>query len=220
MPYEVIQLAPNIVRINMSGHVDKATADIYYPEAWQQLDQCPRPTSILMDARDVASVCPKARDVVDKVRFHPNVGIIAFLVRNRYMLLFSPVVQIFSGLRMYGSEEEALSFLYRHSGVPMPTATTSPVVGAAVPIYRPPDPAPAPPADAPAKKKSGFALPPIFALSFLHNHQKPQPAEPQPVKLVVPPRKQGFNPITDTLTFFTDMLEGMTRNVEEVNAPE
>lgn len=125
MSYQIRQLASDLVHITMSGHVDKDTAEVYHPEAWQLLDACPRPTNIIMDARDVQSVCPKARKIVDQIQDHPNVGTIAFVVRHRYLLLFSPVVQFFSGLRMFGSEDEAMTFFQAQVAVPTGTHPTT-----------------------------------------------------------------------------------------------
>jgi len=130
MPYQLLQVAPNLLHVVMSGHVDKDTAEIYHPEAWQKLDSCPKPTHIIMDAREVQSVCPVARGIVDKVRFHPHVGHIVFIVRQRYLLIFSPVLRFFSGFHMFGSEHEALSFL-KPTVLVSPTTTSVPVTTSA-----------------------------------------------------------------------------------------
>jgi len=115
MPYFIKQLAPDLLHIEMSGHVDQETAKVYYPQACEILDACPKPVHIVMDARSVQSVCPVARDTVDKVRYHPNVGVIAFVVKQRYLLIFSPVVQFFGGIRMFGDERSAIEFLKQRS---------------------------------------------------------------------------------------------------------
>lgn len=220
MSYEIKQLAPNLVRIEMSGHMDKDTAKVYYDEACQLLYGSPKPTNLIMDARDVKSVCPVARDIVDKVRFHPHVGTIVFLVRQRYLVLFSPVVQFFSGLRMFGSDEEAMAFLGQRSYIASPVCvngdsddsvsvdgTSVPVenVTSRVPQYTP---VPAPKFEfnpfGGSKGSNPITGTVTFFTTMVENVSRPFSS----------PR---VDPVTGVVTFFADMVEGMTRSPDDLS---
>jgi hypothetical protein len=115
MSYSLSLLAPNLLRLEMRGHVDKETAENYYSEAWDMLDRCPSDTNILINASGVNTACPMARNIIEKVKHHPNVGMYFFVVSQPYILLFSPIVKFFGGIHIFGSEEEALSFLQQES---------------------------------------------------------------------------------------------------------
>lgn len=200
MPYQLKQLAPDLVHVVMSGHVDKETAEIYHPEAWQLLDSCPKPTNIIMDAREVQSVCPVARNTVDKIRFHPHVGTIAFVVRHRYLLLFSPVVQIFSGFRMFGNEDEALAFFKRTATVqtiPMNAgfssatshATSLPSTVIITETMR-------------LEGEDGVSVPIVNVGSPDHTGK-------------TVPHAPTTNPVQGVVSFFSDMFKGMTCKIED-----
>ncbi len=115
MSYSLSLLAPNLLRLEMNGHVDRDTAENYYVEAWEILDHCPQPTNILINARGVNTSCPVARNIIEKVKHHPHVGMYFFVVNQPYLLLFSSLVKLFAGVHMFGSEEEALAFLQQES---------------------------------------------------------------------------------------------------------
>jgi hypothetical protein len=224
MPYELNLLAPNLLHVKMSGHVDVDTANCYYPEAWQKLDGCPRPTYIIMDARGVESTSPAARNVADKVRNHPNVGTIAFIVRQRYLLMFSPVMQFFSKIRLFGDDQEAIAFLSKEGVVAVPpdALCPDPVVGAGVTR---PDMVGGVPTSSiansvssglPASSHTGtpsrdVATFPTVAPPALAPYEYARMAPPQRLA----PRLPGFNPVTGVVSFFTDMVEGLTRTVED-----
>lgn len=115
MPYELSLLAPNLLRVEMTGHIDRKTAEAYYPAACKLLDNCPKRTNMLVITSCVRSSCPSARPIMEKVRYHPNVGMYIFVVNQSYLLLFSPIVKFFGGIHLFGSENEAMAFLERES---------------------------------------------------------------------------------------------------------
>jgi len=115
MSYDLKLLAPNLLRVEMCGHVDKQTAEEYVPAAWNMLDNCPKPTNILVNTCGIESSCPVARSIIEKVKHHPNVGMYIFVVTQPYLLLFSSIVKFFGGIHLFGSEEEALAFLQQEA---------------------------------------------------------------------------------------------------------
>lgn len=290
MPYQITQLAPELLHVKMMGHVDQQAANAYYPEVCEILDQCESSVHIVMDAREVKSVCPVAREVVDKVRFHARVGIIVFVVKQRYLLIFSSVLQFFSGLRMFGDEQSAFAFLRgytaksapgavaaevvasREAGiagvcepdqvavvasasssvaVSSPGAGRTPVVAepagqispeeAEVPVlvespahtdialelggssFRIPAAMSTPSASSTAKTgKSGWSLEqlPLIPVSSAPSRVSPEIVQFDQLDrkpAAAAPRSGGVgNPVVGIFSFLTDMVEGMTRNIEDV----
>ncbi len=193
MPYQVSLLAPNLLHVEMSGHVDASAAEDYYAEAWQKLNTCPKPTYVIMDARTLESTSQSARDIADRVRNHPHVGIIAFLVKQRYLLLFSPILKFFSNIRMFGSDQEAIDFLKREGFV------SQEIFNQVCPVQVVPV----------SGSEEVFVAPtgaPVVApLSASHGHGgSPSRSSSRPA-----------NPVSGVFFFVTDMIEGMTRKVED-----
>jgi len=143
-----------------------------------------------MDARTLESTNQSARDIADRVRNHPHVGIIAFLVKQRYLLLFSPILKFFSNIRMFGSDQEAIDFLKREGFVSQEIFNqVCPVQVVSVPgseeVFVSPTVAP--------------VVTPLSA----------------PNGAASRPSSRSSNPVSGVFFFVTDMIEGMTRKVED-----
>jgi hypothetical protein len=116
MPYELNMIAPDVLYVNMYGHIGKETAEDYLPNAWKILDGCSKSTNILTDIRNVSGNHPSSRSIIEKLKHHPNVGIYVFIV-PAYMLVFAPMVKILANAHLYGSLDDALAFLQRETGI-------------------------------------------------------------------------------------------------------
>lgn len=115
MPYSLNLLAPDLLHIDMHGHIDKQTAEDYLPKAWELMDNCPKPTNILTDIRRVNGCHSQSRGIIEKLKNHPNAGMYVFIV-PAYLLVFAPMVKILGNVYLYGTMEEALAFL-QHEAV-------------------------------------------------------------------------------------------------------
>lgn len=203
MSYKLTLLAPNLLRVDMYGYVDKKTAEVYYPETCQILDSCPKPTHILVDARQVKSTCPAAQRIVDRVKEHPNVGKIAFLVRHGYIILFAPLVTFLSGIRLFTKDEDAMVFLQPSYMCPLPTRPS--------PAGPSMSPSPSMVAAASVAEPHGGSIPPRIAGPSIPTRIAPILSPPKSVPMFPPPVL-----FPNPFTFFTDVVKGLTCDLDEL----
>lgn len=116
MPFAIHRHTPDLIWVELHGHVGVEHAEAYYREMWQTLDACTPPTDLLIDGRRVESVSPSARNRTDQVVHHPHLGHVAFVVGGHHLLLFAPLVKLVSGVGLFSSEREALRFLHESHG--------------------------------------------------------------------------------------------------------
>lgn len=116
--YEINRHAHDLVLVRLQGHMAMEHAERYFQEIWRTLDTCPRPTDILVDGRGMESAHTAARQRTEQIVHHPHLGHIAFVVSSQHMLLFAPLVQILSGIGMFGDEHAAMEYLQRTRSAP------------------------------------------------------------------------------------------------------
>lgn len=145
MPYQLTMRAPDLLWVVIHGRFERTTAEKYYHDAWGMLNDCPRPTDLLLDGRGISGMMDHgARHWTDRVAHHPHLGHIAFVVPQQHLLIFAPFVKLVSGIGMFGSDHEALAFLHQNRGkspgvswsesdvppLPDPNAVTAPAADA------------------------------------------------------------------------------------------
>ncbi|WP_129629725.1 STAS/SEC14 domain-containing protein [Candidatus Oscillochloris fontis] len=118
MLYKIDRHAHDLVWVTMQGHLAMEHAERYIQEIWRTLNECPRPTDLLVDGRMMQSAHTAARQRTEQVVHHPHLGHIAFVVSSQHLLLFAPLMQMLSGIGMFGDEHTAIDFLHRTRGAP------------------------------------------------------------------------------------------------------
>lgn len=117
MLYKIERHAHDLVWVTMQGHMAMEHAERYFQEIWRTFDGCPRPTDLLVDGRQMQSAPTVARQRTEQIVHHPHLGHIAFVVGSQH-LFFAPLVQLLSGIGMFGDEHAALDYLQRTRGTP------------------------------------------------------------------------------------------------------
>ncbi|WP_255604189.1 hypothetical protein [Oscillochloris sp. ZM17-4] len=118
MPYQINRHAHNMLWVTMQGHMAMDHAERYFQDMWRTLDDCPRPTDLIVDGRLMQGANNNARQRTEQIIHHPHLGHIAFVVGSHHLLLFAPLVKFVSGVGLFGNEHEALSYLGRARGTP------------------------------------------------------------------------------------------------------
>lgn len=111
MPYRIRRRAHDLIWVVMEEHVHLAEAERYYHEMWRLLDQCPKPTDLLVDGRRISGADRGARQRTEAIVHHKHLGRIAFIVSEHHLLIFAPLVRFVSGIGLFATEQEALRFL-------------------------------------------------------------------------------------------------------------
>ncbi len=118
MLYQIVRHESDLLWVVMRGHMEMHHADAFFQDIWGRLDDSPHPTDLLVDGREMHSANYAARRRSEQVAHHPHLGHIAFVVEQKHMLVFAPMVRLFSGIGLFGNEHDALKFLLSSRGLP------------------------------------------------------------------------------------------------------
>lgn len=118
MPYQIDRHAHDMLWVTIHGYLAMDHAERYFQEMWRTLNECPRPTDLLVDGRHISGGSGGARQRTEQIIHHPHLGHIAFVVSAHHLLLFAPLMRLVSGIGLFGDEREALGYLRSSRGTP------------------------------------------------------------------------------------------------------
>lgn len=116
MPYEIDRHMHDMLWVKIHGYLAMDHAESYLQELWRTMNDCPRPTDLLVDGRHISGGSGGARQRTEQIAHHPHLGHIAFVVSAQHLLVFAPLVNLVSGIGLFGNEQDALSFLHNARG--------------------------------------------------------------------------------------------------------
>lgn len=128
MPYHFHRHQDDLLLVTIHGYLEVEHAEAYIRDLWLVLDGCPPQTDILVDGRCIEGGPSRARQRVEQIVHHPNLGHVAFVIGSNHLLIFAPLVRFVSGIGLFGDEQEAFNYLLAARGQPRVNAAQMPSI--------------------------------------------------------------------------------------------